>query len=124
MRVERVFDAVFLLLRLEDVHRALVSGEQVYALVGGDKRMERADAGDKNHEIVLTAKLEGGVYHVMPDALVAEVDLEAVSEEGQKLNYHIGMRVHSSRHRILARKERFSVWNRGSWKLISPTCHG
>ena len=83
--VERVFDAVLLLLLGQDVGRALVAGEQVGAVVGGEEVLQGADAGDEQHEVVLAAELEAGVDDVVADALAAEVDLEAIGEEGEEI---------------------------------------
>ena len=57
--VEGVFDAVLLLLLGQDVHGALVAGEEVRAVVGGEEGLQRADAGDEEDEVVLAAELEG-----------------------------------------------------------------
>ena len=71
---------------VEDVHGALVAGEEVRAVVGGEEGLQRADAGDEEDEVVLAAELEGGVDDVVADALAAEVDLEAVGEEGEEVS--------------------------------------
>ena len=83
--VERVFDAVLPLLLGQDVHGALVAGEEVRAVLGVEEGLQRADAGDEEDEVVLAAELEAGVDDVVADALVAEVDLEAVGEEGEEI---------------------------------------
>ena len=64
---------------------ALVAGEEVRAVVGGEEGLQRADAGDEEDEVVLAAELEGGVDDVVADAFGAEVDLEAVGEEGEEV---------------------------------------
>ena len=70
---------------VEDVRGALVAGEEVRAVVGGEEGLQRADAGDEEDEVVLAAELEAGVDDVVADALAAEVDLEAVGEEGEEV---------------------------------------
>ncbi len=84
--VEGILDAVLPFLLGEDVHGALVAGEEVRAVVGGEEGLQRADAGDEEDEVVLAAELEGGVDDVVADAFGAEVDLEAVGEEGEEVN--------------------------------------
>ena len=69
VRVEGVFDAVLLLLLGQDVHGALVAGEEVRAVVGGEEGLQGADAGDEEDEVVLAAELEAGVDDVVADAL-------------------------------------------------------
>ncbi len=59
--------------------------EQVGAVVGGEEVLQRAGAGDDEGEVVVAGHGEAGVDHVVADALVAEVDLEAVVEEGEEV---------------------------------------
>jgi hypothetical protein len=67
---------------LQNIRRALVSGEQVLPLVGGDKPLQRLDPRKKPDEIILTAKREHGVDQVVADAGFTLLDFEAVGEEG------------------------------------------
>ena len=50
------------------------------------KRAERLDPAHDHQEIVLAGQREHGVDQIMPRALVAQVDFEAVGEEGQKVD--------------------------------------
>src|SRR3546814_10897296 len=51
---------VLLLLDLQDVRRALVAREQICAVVGGDKALERLHPREQPDEIVLPSKREHG----------------------------------------------------------------
>ena len=46
---------------------------------------ERFDAADHHQEIVLAAEREHGIDEIVTRALVAELDLQAVGEEGEKI---------------------------------------
>ena len=72
---------VLLLLDAEDVGRALGAGQQVLAVVGVEEFAERLDAADDQQQIVLAFEREHGVDQIVPRALLAELDLEAVGEE-------------------------------------------
>ena len=76
--------AVLLLLDGEDVGGALVAREQVLAVLGREELAERLDALHDEDEIVL-AEREHGVDQVVARALFAEVDFEAVGEEGEEV---------------------------------------
>ena len=69
----------------EDVRGALGAGEQVLAVVGVEEFAERLDAADDQHEIVLARQREHGIDEIVPRALLAELDLEAVGEEGEQV---------------------------------------
>ena len=69
----------------EDVAGALGAGEQILAVVGVEEFAERLDAADDHQEIVLAAEREHGVDEVVSRALLAELDLQAIGEEGEKI---------------------------------------
>ena len=50
-----------------------------------DFMAERLDAADDHHQIILAFKREHSVHKVMPRALVAELDLQAVGEEREQV---------------------------------------
>ena len=62
---------------------ALGAGEQVLAVIGVEEFAERLDAADHHQEIVLAAEREHGVDEIVARALLAELDFQAVGEEGQ-----------------------------------------
>ena len=86
-RVRRagVGGVVLLLLDAEDVRRALGAGEEVFAVVGVEEFAQRLDAADDQHEIVLAGQREHGVDEIVARALLAELDLQAVGEEGEQI---------------------------------------
>ena len=65
----------------EDVGRALGAGEQILAVVGVEEFAERLDAADDQHEVVLACEREHRIDEIVPRALLAELDLQAVGEE-------------------------------------------
>ena len=69
----------------KDVARALGAGEQVLAVVGVEEFAERLDAADDHQEIVLAAEREHRIDEIVPRALLAELDLQAVGEESEKI---------------------------------------
>ena len=69
----------------EDVAGALGAGEQVLAVVGVEKFAERLDAADHHQQIVLASEREHGIDEIVPRALLAELDFQAVGEEGQEI---------------------------------------
>ncbi len=82
-RVER--PTVLLLFDAQDVRRAFHAGEQVRTILRVEEATQRFDTADYEQEIVLIAEAEDGVDEVVPLALIAKVDLEAVGEEGEKV---------------------------------------
>ena len=77
--------AVLLLLGAQDVGGAAIAGEQVLAILGVEQSPERLDAADDHQKIVLAGQREDRVDEIMPRALVAEVDFQAVGEEGEEV---------------------------------------
>src|SRR6185295_12309277 len=75
---------VLLLFDREDVTRPLGPCKQVLAVVGVKELSERLDAADDQEQIVLAAEREHGVNEIVTRALVAELDFQAVGEEGQE----------------------------------------
>ena len=74
-----------LLLCLEDVGGAAIAGEEVLAVVGIEEGAQGLDAAHDHQQIVLAGQGEHGVDEVMAGALVAQVDFEAVGEEGEEV---------------------------------------
>ena len=81
--VERAL--VLLLFDRKDVARALDAGKQVLAVIGIQELAERLDAADHEKQIILAAEREHGVDQIMPRALLAQLDLHAVGEEGEEI---------------------------------------
>ena len=50
------------------------------------KRAERLDAAHDHQEIVLAGQREHRVDQIVPRALVAQIDFEAVGEEGEEVD--------------------------------------
>ena len=79
--------AVLLFLGLEDIGGAAVAGEQARAVRAVEEAPERLDAPHDRHEIVLAGQREHRVDEIVARALVAEVDFQAVGEEGEEVGY-------------------------------------
>ena len=77
----------FLLLVAEDVGGALVAGEQRLAVVGVEEFAQGFDAADDEQEVVLVAEGEDRIDQIVAGALLAELDLQAVGEEGEQAGY-------------------------------------
>ena len=78
--------AVLLFLGAQDVGGAAIAGEQVLAVVAVEESPERLDAADDHQQIVLAGQREHRVDEIVPRALVAQIDLEAVGEEGEEVD--------------------------------------
>ena len=76
---------VLLLLDAQDVGRAAIAGEQVLAVLGVEEAAERLDAADDHEQVVLAFEREHGIDEIVPRTLVAEIDLQAVGEEGEEV---------------------------------------
>ena len=85
MRAGERARAVLLFLGAQDVGGAAIAGEQVLAVLGVEQAPERLDAADDHEEIVLAGQREHRVDQIVPRALVAQVDLQAVGEEGEEV---------------------------------------
>ncbi len=93
--------AVLLFLGAQDVGGAAIAGEQVLAVLGVEQPAERLDPADDHEQIVLAGQREHRVDQIVPRALVAEVDFEAVGEEGEevaRLSARSSPRVKPHRH--------------------------
>jgi hypothetical protein len=76
---------LLLLLGAQDVGGALGSGEQVLAVLAVEESRERLDAAHDHQQIVARrAGAERGVDQIVTRALVAEIDLQAVVQEGEE----------------------------------------
>ena len=76
---------VLLLLDAQDVGGALDAGEQVLAVVAVEEFAERLDAADDQQQIVLAFEREYGIDEIVPRALLAQLDLQTVGEEGKQI---------------------------------------
>ncbi len=77
--------AVLLLLGAQDVGGAAIADEQVLAVVGVEEAPQRLDAAHDHQQVVLAGQREHRVDQIVPRALVAQVDLQAVGEEGEEV---------------------------------------
>ena len=98
--VERALP-VLLLLGPQDVRRALVAGEKILPVLAVEEFAERLDAPDDEQEIVLPRQREHRIDQIMPRAGVAEMDLEAVGEEGEEVIGDLGRRSSITASRIV-----------------------
>src|ERR1700688_653148 len=82
-----------LVLRLLDAHDvggALVGGQEIGAILAPEEGAKRLDAREQAHEIVLCARGEDRGDEIVPHALLAQMHLEAVGEEGEEIFRRIG----------------------------------
>ena len=84
--------AVVLFLGAEDVGGAAIAHEQVPPVLGVEEAPERLDPADDHEQIVLARQREHRVDEIVPRALVAQVDFQAVGEEGEEAGGHCGPR--------------------------------
>ena len=77
--------AVLLFLGAQDVGGAAIAGEQVLAVLGFEQFSERLDPADDHEKIVLPRQREHRVDEIVPRALFAQVDFQAVGEEGEEV---------------------------------------
>ena len=77
--------AILLFLGSQDVGGAAIAGEQVLAVLGFEQFSERLDPADDHEQIVLPRQREHRVDEIVPRALFAEVDFQAVGEEGEEV---------------------------------------
>ena len=78
------FGAVLLFLGPQDVGGAAIADEQVSAVLGIEQAPERLDPAHDHEKIVLTRQGEDGVDEIVPRALVAQIDFQAIGEEGEE----------------------------------------
>jgi len=88
VRLADIFARVLFLLDPDDICGALVAGEQVLAVLAIEKFSQRLDAADDQHQIVLAFEREHGVNEIVPRALLAELDFEAIGEECEQIMRH------------------------------------
>ena len=81
-----VFRIVALFLDAQDVGGALVAGQQVFPILGVEKFAQRLDPADDEEQVVLAFEGEHGIDEIVAGTLLAELDLEAIGEEGKKIN--------------------------------------
>ena len=86
MRLGEGAGAVLLLLGAQDVGGAAIAGEQVLAVVAVEQLAERLDAAHDHQQVVLARQREHRVDQIVPRALVAQVDFQAVGEEGEEVD--------------------------------------
>ena len=77
--------AVLFFLGAQDVGGAAIAGQKILSVLGVEQAPERLDPADDHEEIVLTGQREHGVDEIVPRALVAQVDFQAVGEEGEEV---------------------------------------
>ena len=97
--------AVLLLLGAENVGGTAIADEKVRAVVAIEEFPERLDAADDHQEIVLAGQREDGVDQIVPRAGVAQMDFEAVGEEGEEPR---NLKPLNSHRRIAPHREHFS----------------
>ncbi len=78
------FGAILLFLGPQDVGGAAIADEQVLAVLGVEQAPERLDPAHDHQKIVLARQGEDRVDEIMPRALFAQVDFQAVGEEGEE----------------------------------------
>src|SRR6202034_1680337 len=84
-----IFAIVLFLLDADDVGRALVAGKEIFSVFRVEKFSKRLNAADDEEKIVLAFKSEYGVHKIVPRALIAELDFQAVGEESDKVGNHL-----------------------------------
>ena len=80
-----VAPTVLLLLDADDVAGPAEGGEQIAAVLAVDEALQRLGARRQADEVVLLADRERGRDQVVADAALAQMDLEAVGEEGDQI---------------------------------------
>ena len=78
--------AVLLFLGAQDVGGAAIARKQVLAVFGFEQFSERLDPADDHEQIVLARQREHRVDEIVPRALFAQVDFQAVGEEGEEVD--------------------------------------
>ena len=77
--------AVLFLLGPQDVGGAAVADEQVLAVLAVEQFSQRLDPAHDHEQIVLARQGEHRVDEIVPRALFAQVDFQAVGEEGEEV---------------------------------------
>ena len=88
----------------------LIAGEQVLAVLGVEEFAERLDAADDEEKIVLAFEREDRIDQIVPRALLAELNFQAIGEESEQLRRsaafdfrHLRLESASELHRDLPR---------------------
>src|SRR5207302_234490 len=76
---------VLLLFDRENVAGALGAGKQVLAVITLEEFSERLDTSDNHQQVVLVAEREHGIDKIVPCPLIAELNLQAVGQEGEQI---------------------------------------
>ena len=76
--------AVLLLLDAEDIGGAAVGGEQIGAVLALEKVPECSHPRPHAHQVVLIASRENGFHQIVTHALLSQVHLDSVSNEGKQ----------------------------------------
>ena len=78
--------AVLLFLGAQDVGGAAIAGEQILAVLGFEQFSKRLDPADDHEQIVLPRQREHRVDQIVARAFFAEVDFQAIGEEGEEVH--------------------------------------
>ena len=78
--------AVLLFFGAQDVGGAAIAGEQVLAVLGFEQLSERLDPADDHEKIVLPRQREHRIDQIVARAFFAEVDFQAIGEEGEEVD--------------------------------------
>ncbi len=84
--------ARLLLFGAQNIGGAAIAGEKIGAVVGVEETAERFDAANDEKQIVLFTETEDRIDQIMPRALVAQIDLQPIGEEGQNRSEEIAAR--------------------------------
>ena len=84
---------VLLLLDGQNVGRALGAGQQVFAVVTVEELAERFNAAHDHQQIVLTFKSKHRVNQIVPRTLIAQLNLQAIREEGEQIGFYLAKRL-------------------------------
>ena len=99
---------------------ALGAGQQVLAVVGVEEFPERLDAADDHQEIVLTFERKHRVDEIVPRALFAELDFQAVGEEGEEVDDHCAR---NALYAAVQSSARPAIWRALSAKAFREARH-
>src|SRR5262245_28264847 len=76
-----ILSPVLLLLDTDDVGCTLVAGEEILAIVAIEEFTQSLNAAHDEQEIILAFEREDSIDKVVPSALLAQLDLEAIGYE-------------------------------------------
>mmetsp|Transcript_28293 Transcript_28293/g.52614 ORF Transcript_28293/g.52614 Transcript_28293/m.52614 type:complete len:336 (-) Transcript_28293:2793-3800(-) len=89
IRAIGVFHAVFFLGLAQDVIRAFEPLQQVLAVFGTNKILQRSRTCHQQCKVIIARHRNAGVDHVMAHALITQIDLKAVMEERKQVSRRI-----------------------------------